>query len=61
MEHIIGKFQRVGEDERLPVSQPSSQSSASLYEFEIDQGKNLLDDTVEVPELKELDFKKELF
>ena len=57
MEHIIGKFQRVGEDERLPVSQPSS----SLYEFEIDQGKNLLDDTVEVPELKELDFKKELF
>ena len=56
MDHIIGKFQRVGEDQHLPVGKSSSLSSESLYEFEI--GQDLLDDTLEVPDLEPLDFKK---
>jgi len=49
MDRIIGKFQRVGEDQRLPVRKSSSLSSSSLYEFEI--GQDLLDDTLEVLDL----------
>ena len=58
MDHIIGKFQKVGEDQRLPVEESSSISSSSVYEFEI--GQDLMDDTFEVPDLKELGFKKQV-
>lgn len=53
MDRIIGKFQRVGEDQRLPVrkssSFSSSLSSSSHYEFEL--GQDLLDDTLDVLDL----------
>jgi len=53
MDRIIGKFQRVGEDRRLPVrkssSLSSSLSSSSHYEFELVQ--DLLDDTLDVLDL----------